>query len=139
MRAKLVEDAGDILRPKSKNDIVRDFKELHGVDYLELEETVKELNKYGIKAKLVNNEYVPIEIGIWEITRYAGGGGMGWGLGKTISKKYAEKIVETLSTTLGEFWKGYDEYKIEEGSTVATFDLTHEDALKLLVKVKNES
>jgi hypothetical protein len=133
MKAKFIYEAmEDILKPKSEEEISRDFKKEYGINYYSPKETVKRLNSLGVKidSRVSSTSMVLQGFRITE-TR----GGMGWVIGTAPTLKYAEHIATTLKNYL-HFWDDSKIYEIKEGESVY---ITHHEALEILNRLENES
>lgn len=132
------ESLRDKMAPKSEEDIRRTFEKKYGIKYLDLANTVLELNKYDVEAELkMDNPREPIEIQPYSITRVTGSNG--WGLGKSVSEKQAKMIAKFLDENMDEFWKedsDYKRYYEVEKERHGSFNVSHKDALKILAKMK---
>jgi len=133
MKAKFIYEAmEDILRPKSEEEISRDFKKEYGINYYSPKETIKRLNDIGVKAdSRVSSSGIVIQG--FRITRDTKG--MGWVIGTAPTLKYAEHIAVTLKNYL-DFWNDSKIYEIRAGESVY---ITHHEALEILNRLENES
>jgi len=128
------ESIRDKMESKSEEEIRKIFKEKYGIDYIEIDEVIKQLNENGVICNLGKNPYEPIEITAWEITRFSGS--QGWGIGSTVSEKMSQYVATVLKENLGEFWdEGKDEFRVEKNK-FSTYSVDHKEALIILSKIK---
>jgi hypothetical protein len=76
MKAKFIYEAmEDILKPKSEEEISRDFKKKYGINYYSPKETIKRLNALGVKTEFTNTTFSRIVIYGFRVTRDTGAAG----------------------------------------------------------------
>ncbi len=131
------ENIEDFLKGKQRDEIEKDFKEKYGIQYYDLEETLKRLKSHDVKIKNLDiNDRRPIEIQGYSVQSISGG--TAWDLGTCINKNYAKKLRDEHYKYV-DFWKNNVTFGINNDSISSTIYVSHIEALKILDRLEHES